>query len=887
MSLKRLLPAICLVAFTFAPVSFAEQTDAEPVSLDTWLMTQAVTVPFTIMDGDTSAPPLQTLLDGHGVDPFEFWPKAGTTLNPAPGKTQTFQETTELTFAPLPDAGSGALHLAYAATYLQSDRWHEAGVEVTGQAAFKLYLDGEEILARTSAADSDTAAASAEAVIDRGHRRLLLITAVSGDDSLAAWSFKVTVTPKNPTDAQVATSTDPKHRFNFYDYYRQELAPDLDVSPDGRWLAATRGYRNRENDATTRWLEIWDLDEKELVWEYRSSKNISGTAWSPDSKTLLLVLPGADKGRDLVLWDTETQLLTPLSTSLEKAGGFTWSPDGQGIYYTVRESYEEGDQPYKVMWDLPDRWGGWRDDAGIWYMGLEGDTHVKLTEGKYTPDNWLLSPDGKELLVISWKPSPERPFYTADFWLISTETGASEKIYQSQLVSIEHPCWSPDGRQVAFSAPLNPVPGNDSPYPDNNDNQTSLWILDTETGEAENKTPDFEPTVAKGAYGVGWGGTLKWHDNETIVFTGLYNKVMRWYVYYPDSGEMEVHDFPTPGANELDCSTDKKSTLAVFWGKRVEDYGDVYWYDWKRKRSGKLFPMGEKMKGLVLFENKVEDYDVTYWDHVEQDSVTVPGYLYYPADYDPEKSYPVITDFYGGVAGYADGWVWGSQVLATRGYFVYVPSPRGAAGWGQEFADHHPNDWGIKTSRDMNNGLRHIVENVPGADPERCAPVSGSYGGFMTMYMLAMDHNSPDYYPYATGISDYGISNLASYWGIGWWGYLYSDMATARTYPWSDPQYYIDHSPLFFADRITAPLLLLHGDADVNVPVGESDQMYTALKALDKEVEFIRFPGEDHGMASTRTKYLTSKRLHVEWFDRWLKDQPGAWDKRMEDEHQR
>ncbi len=878
-----------LILFIIIPVASAEETESEPFIPGEWLVTNAVMMPYALMDADSSADPVSALLGRDIVDPYLFWPSDKTVVNPAPGKTITFnaKNSTSLEFTPLPEAGQDYPFLAMAATYLDVDTWNEATIEVKGRAPFKLYLEAEEVLSRTSTADSDTAVESGDITLDQGRRRILLVSVLSGADSLANWLLELSITPTSPEDAVITATTDPRHRFDITDYYLQESIVGQDLSKDGAWYAVIRGIRNGQTDKTEKWLEVWSLKDKKRVWEYRNSKGIGSVQWSPDSKTLLITVSGKDKGTDLLRFDPATLTLCEMESSLEDAMGFTWSPDGQGIYYTLYEAFEEDDKPYKVMWDMPDRWTGFRDHMSLCYMGLDGNTHLKFSEGKYTPDQWVVSPDGSKILVISGVSRVERPFMVNNFWIIDTQTGEAEKVFTFEHSSTGHPVWSPDGKYVAFDAPMNPVLGNDSPYPDNNDNQTDLWILDLTTREAENKTRDFEPAVAMGAYGVGFGGTIIWHEDGTIGFTGLYNKHMRWYIYDPVKDVMTTHDLPTPGATSLVASTDKKSTIAVFRGQQVGQYGDMYWYDWKKKKSGMLFPLAEHMKQLITFDNKVTDYDVTYWDAVEKDSVTVPGFLFYPANYDPAKKYPVVTDFYGGVFGYAEGWMWMSQVFSTRDYFVYVPTPRGAAGWGQKFADSHPNDWGVRTTRDMNTGLRHIVDNVPGADGDRCAPVSGSYGGFMTMYMLSMDHSSPDYYPYATGISDYGISNLASYWGIGWWGYLYSDMATARTYPWTDPQYYIDHSPLFFADNVTAPLLLLHGDGDVNVPVGESDQMYTALKVLGKEVEFIRFPGEDHGMASTRAKYLTSKRIHIEWFDRFLKDRPEAWDSRMENEFQR
>lgn len=377
------------------------------------------------------------------------------------------------------------------------------------------------------------------------------------------------------------------------------------------------------------------------------------------------------------------------------------------------------------------------------------------------------------------------------FWKVDTNTGESRLVYTFNHSSVGHFTLSPNDRQVAFSAPMDPVDGNDNPYPEHNDNQTDLWILDLTTGKAVNQTRSFEPAIAMGAYGTGRGGIIFWKPDGKIGFTGLYNKKVHLYFYDPSKpGEFDEHVLPTPGASNLKAAMGPGASTCVYQGDQPTGPSDLYWYDSKKKKGGLLIDLHKRYDALISGPPKIVDYD-----YVNSDGVTIPGYLYYPRGYDPAKKYPMIVDYYGGVFGFADGFLWMSNVFANHGYFVYVPTPRGAAGWGQAFADTHPNDWGTLVSRDMNEGVRHIVSHVPGVNGERVAPVSGSYGGFLTMYLLSMPKDHPDYYPYATGISDYGISNLASYWGVGWWGYLYSDMATARQYPWNAKQYYIDHSP--------------------------------------------------------------------------------------------
>jgi len=150
--------------------------------------------------------------------------------------------------------------------------------------------------------------------------------------------------------------------------------------------------------------------------------------------------------------------------------------------------------------------------------------------------------------------------------------------------------------------------------------------------------------------------------------------------------------------------------------------------------------------------------------------------------------------------------------------------------------------------------------------------MGASYGGFLTQYLATCSDNM-----FAAFISHAGISSLASYWGVGDWGYTYSGIATADSFPWNRKDIYVGQSPLFRAERIKSPLLLLHGEDDNNVPPGESYQMFTALKLLGKDVALVTFKGQNHRILEY------GKRLHwmhtiIAWFDKYLKKQPQYWD---------
>jgi dipeptidyl aminopeptidase/acylaminoacyl peptidase len=137
---------------------------------------------------------------------------------------------------------------------------------------------------------------------------------------------------------------------------------------------------------------------------------------------------------------------------------------------------------------------------------------------------------------------------------------------------------------------------------------------------------------------------------------------------------------------------------------------------------------------------------------------------------------------------------------------------------------------------------------------------------------------------FAAAVSHAGISNVASYWGEGFWGYSYNAIAAAESYPWNNPELFTSHGSLFNADKINTPLLLLHGSKDTNVPIGESIQLFNALKILGKTVEFVQVDGEDHYIAdySMRTQWHNTI---MAWFARWLQDSPQWWEDLYKERH--
>ncbi|MBD3869093.1 MAG: S9 family peptidase, partial [Acidobacteria bacterium] len=252
---------------------------------------------------------------------------------------------------------------------------------------------------------------------------------------------------------------------------------------------------------------------------------------------------------------------------------------------------------------------------------------------------------------------------------------------------------------------------------------------------------------------------------------------------------------------------------------------------------------------------------------------TIAGRVYFPPGLDRTKKYPALVYYYGGTSpvGRGFGGRYPKEWWASRGYVVYVLQPSGATGFGQEFSAAHVNDWGSTTIDEVIEGTGKMLEALPFVDGKRVGCLGASYGGFMTMGLVTKTDM------FAAAVSHAGISGLASYWGEGYWGAGYSAVATSGSYPWNRRDIYVDNSPIFHADKVNTPILLTHGTSDPNVPPGESDQFFTALRILGKEVEYIRVDGQEHWILDHAKRLQWSASI-VAWFDRWLQDSPEWWD---------
>jgi dipeptidyl aminopeptidase/acylaminoacyl peptidase len=388
-----------------------------------------------------------------------------------------------------------------------------------------------------------------------------------------------------------------------------------------------------------------------------------------------------------------------------------------------------------------------------------------------------------------------------------------------------------------------------------NDYDIQAYIYDLNTKKAEAISKELDPSIL----------TAYWSTKDNAIYFNTVDRTFQnLYKYSLEKKTYSLIKLKTEVTESIDFA--KNISAAVYKGSSASEPEKLYYIDLQNSNSKLLYDPGrESFRDIKL--GKTEK-----WTFKDQMNATIDGLIYYPPDFDPGRKYPGIVYYYGGTLPVDRSFEgrYPFNIWAADGYIIYVLQPSGAIGYGQDFSAYHVNDWGKTTAQEIIEGTKKFLSEHPFVDPKKIGCIGASYGGFMTENLLTKTNL------FTAAVSHAGISSISSYWGVGYWGYEYSAVASANSFPWNRKDIYVEHSPLFNADKITTPLLLLHGSADTNVPFGESLQLYTALKLLNREVELVQITGLNHLIMEYKKRKEWTKTI-IAWFDKYLKDQPQWW----------
>jgi dipeptidyl aminopeptidase/acylaminoacyl peptidase len=735
---------------------------------------------------------------------------------------------------------------------IDPDRYCKATLEITSSNLMEIYVDGKKEKTVEKAGDSieNIKPVSVELTLEpRRYNVVMKRINVPGVNSVKA----AVIPAKADSAAQITVSVTTPRRVTINDIIEgRRMTPNSAISPTGKFYISgysevfPDGKRNTTNElretSTNKIISILPNDF--------SCKWVSG-------EDKLIFTRQAQKGYNLFSMTVPDLEETLLAENIE-TNSFRMSPNGQFIIYNKHESIPQDKGDLKRTLSPSDRSGSFRSRGSVYIYRLDTKITQRLTFGRTSVVLNDISPDNTKILIMKHQEViQKRPFTQNTLYEVNLNTLKQDSLFSDPFIS--HAIYSPDSRQILVTGggeAFNSVGLNIKADQTSNAYDKQVFIADIRTRSINPVTKYFNPSIK----------AANWSKYNNQIYLTVEDKDrVQVYSLNPKTGEYQKLSLMEDVIRNFSLA--ELAPIAIYQGAGTNNSYRLYSINIETGKSIRIAdPYSKRLEELKL--SPVKD-----WNFTAAEGDTIQGFYYLPYGFDETRKYPLIVYYYGGTSPTQRTFEsnYPLQVYAALGYVVYTLQPSGATGFGQEFAARHVNAWGIKTAQEIIHGTQQFCREHNFIDSTKIGCIGASYGGFMTQYLQTQTQI------FAAAVSHAGISDITSYWGEGYWGYAYSSTASANSYPWNNTNMYIKQSPLFMADKINTPLLLLHGAADTNVPPGESIQMFNALRILGKNVELITVDGENHQIAAPEKRIAWNKTIYA-WFERWLKNRPQWWD---------
>ena len=309
-----------------------------------------------------------------------------------------------------------------------------------------------------------------------------------------------------------------------------------------------------------------------------------------------------------------------------------------------------------------------------------------------------------------------------------------------------------------------------------------------------------------------------------------------------------ITDFDINESNQISFIRSSSISPSEIYFFDQTDYKKVsYFNDWFYKRNN---------AGMKFFKFKTND------------EKEIDGMIFYPPDFDEKKKkkYPTILEIHGGPrTAYGNSFMHEFHALSSRGYIVIACNPRGSSGYGSDFADILKH-YGERDFEDIMEFIQFCINNFSFIDKKKVGVTGGSYGGFMTNWIVGHTNF------FKAAVSQRSISSWFSMYGSTDIGYFFTEDQIGKDFI-DHPEEYIKQSPIFYAKNVKTPILFIHSLKDFRCEVQQSMQYFTILKRLKKKTEMILFPEETHELSRSGKPVHRIKRLNeiIKWFDKYLK----------------
>ena len=662
-----------------------------------------------------------------------------------------------------------------------------------------------------------------------------------------------------------------KRHITAEDLYEFNLISEPQVSPDGKLTIFCLRRADKETEKVHSNLWLVPTSGKPARQFTYGSQSDTHPRFSPDGSRIAFLSNRDDKKQLQIylipLKGGEARPITDLKGTIKS---LEWSPDGTKLLLQFRkkdaeEIIREANEKKKelgIVYRQITRVFFKEDGVGFLPKGRWCALCVDVKSEKikqFTDDDaydtldphW--SPDGSHIAFCSnHKKDPDLDPDAIDLYVFSVREGTTRRI-ETPVGPKGNPTFSPDGNLIAYYGHK----GKGQSW-----KETRLWVIPASgDGEALNLTKDYDFDVS--SWTINDMGDLPqvapiWSsDGKRIYFQVAHhgNTVLKSVSLKGEVADV-VSDEGVVGA----FTFDGKQQRLLYFHANMQDTGQVCLRELATNRSRVLTHTNKDLLN-ELDLGKIEE--VWFKGASEND---LQGWILTPPGFDPAKKYPSILEIHGGpLVQYGNFFMHEFYYLAAQGYVVYFCNPRGGQGYGEQHAKAIHNNWGTADYEDVMVWADY-VEKKPYIDSSRMGVTGGSYGGYMTNWIIGHTNR------FSAAVTQRSVSNLISMYGSSDFNWAFQEEFGGLP-PWEDLENYWRQSPMKYIGNVTTPTLVIHSEQDLRCAIEQDEQVFVALKRLGVDTEMIRFPDEPHGLSRNgRTDRRVARLENIcRWFDRYLK----------------